>query len=397
MRNRIEGWVEALRGLPEGRALRVAVFIWVVYGLVIATIVAIQPDRRTVTPEYREAAEEWWAGEDIYEVRMHGYLYLPHCALIYSPYAMLPLRVGEPLWRLTGIGLLGWSLWRLAGMFGGGRRGLVFLLATVAALPASFSAARNGQANLAMAGLLALAAFDFGIRAWNRGVLSLLFSFALKPLGAVPCLLAAGTWPLRLSWRFGVGLVLLALVGFVHWNPEFAARQYGLFVQTLQIAGKPNQALFCDLAGMFGAMGIAVPDPMMTGARVLAALATLGLAVVAARRYDAARAGFVCMALAALYLLLFNPRTETNSYVLVAPFAGIWAALAFVQGAGRRFWWLLAYAAVLSCENWGPLHQVTNLWLKALASLVVLVVLGSDLLRARSPLGLPSSNDPKMC
>ncbi len=370
--------------------MRLALFVWAVYAVIIAGIVAVQPDRRTVTPEYREACEEWWGGQDIYEVRMHGYLYLPHAAILYTPFALLPVRVGEPLWRLVSLGLLAWSIWRLAKRFGGGRTGLWFLIATVAALPASFSSARNGQMNLAMAALLAMAAMDLGIRAWNRASLLLLLSLALKPLGVVPCLLAGGCYIRPMVWRLGLGAVLLGAAIFLHWKPGFVAGQYELFVQTMQIAGKPKQPLFCDVQGMLLFFGTPLPDPVMTGVRVLAALGTLVVAWLALPRYDAPRGAFVCMLLASWYLLLFNPRTETNSYVLLAPFAGILVAAAAQDPKfPLRFLGLAAFALILSCENWGPLHKLTNLWLKAAAGLVFGGYLIRDVLTGRDPMGLP--------
>jgi len=136
-----------------------------------------------------------------------------------------------------------------------------------------------------------------------------------------------------------------------------------------------------------------LPALCVTGIRVLAAAATLGLAWLAIRRYDSARGAFVCLMLSAWYLLLFNPRTETNSYVLLAPFVGILVASAIrnPQHVGRLVA-LVAYAAILSCENWGPLHKLTNLWLKAAASLVFGGFLFADVLRGRDPLGLVAGN-----
>jgi alpha-1,2-mannosyltransferase len=371
-----------------------AVILWAVYLTVIAGIVAVQPDRRTVTPEYREAALEWWAGKDIYEVRMHGYLYLPQAAILYTPFAALPERVGEPLWRLVGLSLFAWSIWRLCMVFGGKRHGIWFLVATVAAVPASFSAARNGQMNLTMAALLGLSAVDLGRHAWNRAGISLLLSVALKPLGVVPCLLAGGCYMKPMGGRLIAGVALLAGLAFLHANPEYVLRQYELFVETMQIARKPKQSLFCDIQGMFWAFGFRPPDLAMSLLRIVAAGITLGVAWLGVRRYDAQRAGFICMLMAAWYLLLFNPRTETNSYVLIAPFAGVLVAAALVERINSRRLFLLGiYALALSCENWGPLHAVTNLWLKAAVTLVFGGVLIRDVLLGRAPLGLRKNAD----
>jgi hypothetical protein len=133
----------------------------------------------------------------------------------------------------------------------------------------------------------------------------------------------------------------------------------------------------------------------MTAVRVLAAAAVLLLACLSVRRYDAARGAFLCMLLAAVYLLLFNPRTESNSYVLLAPFIGVLVADAARRpGELGRFLWLVLYAAALTCENWGPLHRWTDLWFKAAATLVFSGFLVRDILRHRDPLGLRGSVHP---
>lgn len=387
---RLRAW---LSGLDAGRALKAAIVVWFVYGSIIAGLVAVQPDVRTVTPEYRKASIEWWSGKPIYKRRVHGYLYFPQCAILYTPITMLPQRVGEPLWRLLGIGLLAWSLWRLCGYFGGLRRNVWFLIASAAAIPSTFSSARNGQANLHMAGLMALAAFDFGRAAWSCGVASLLLTVVLKPLGIVPCLLAGACYLRKTAWRILVGLLILAAISFVHWNSQYVIRQYELFIETMKIASQPDQPDFCDIQGLLLVLRMHLPAFVLTAVRMAAALGTLLLAILAVRRYDPARGAFVCMLLAAGYLLLFNPRTETNSYVLLAPFVGVLVASAvFHAGSAVRFAGIAGFALILSCENWGPLHHLTNLWLKAAATLVLGGFLILDIMRNSDPLWLERKN-----
>jgi hypothetical protein len=59
-----------------------------------------------------------------------------------------------------------------------------------------------------------------------------------------------------------------------------------------------------------------------------------------------------------------------------------------------RFLALASFALILSCENWGPLHKLTNLWLKAAASLVFGGFLIRDVLAGRDPLGLLAPASP---
>lgn len=385
----VEHALNRLSDLPEARAVRIAVLIWIVYGLVFAAIVAVDPVKRTVTHEYRGAALGWWAGESIYGEGEGGYLYLPHAGILYTPYAVLPLRVGEPLWRLTGIALFGWSIWRLCGVFAGSRRKLWFLVATVAAIPPSLASARNGQANLAMAALMAFAAVDLGRALWMRGAGALLLTVVLKPLGLVPCLLAAGCYPRRLVLPFAAGFVLLAAASYIHFDPGYVTQQYAEFVAKMQVARAPLVHNYCDVQGLIRTLGFDPPKSLMTGVQAVAALLTFLVAWAAVRRYDAARGAFTCMMLAALYLLLFNPRTETNSYVLIAPFAGLLVAAAAV-GTRRPgcFLWLAAYVFALTCDAWGPLHKLTNLWLKAVVTIIFASVLMLDIAKRRDPLGL---------
>ena len=39
-----------------------ALGVWLLFALFVCSIVAFQPDRHTVTPEYRGASEKWWEG-----------------------------------------------------------------------------------------------------------------------------------------------------------------------------------------------------------------------------------------------------------------------------------------------------------------------------------------------
>ncbi len=390
LRARITVFLDLLRGVGETAARRAAVLIWAVYVVVLAVIMVVQPDIGQVMTIYRNASEAWWQGDAVYVASArNGFFYLPQAAILFTPILFVPVVIGEALWRLLLVAVLAWSVWRMSGLIGGGRRHWAFLVMTVVAVSGSLSAARYGQTNVLLAAFLALAAVSLGRAAWKSSALWLLLSLASKPVGLVACLLAGACYPRRMILPLAGGAMLLGAVSFAHPDWRYVAGQYSLFAETMQFAQRAPKHSFCDVQGLVRTLGWLPPHEVMTAVRALAAVVALWFAWLSARRYDPVRGAFLCMLLAVLYLLLFNPRTESNSYVLLAPFLGLLVADAARRpGETGRFLWLIAFAAVLTCENWGALHDWTDLWLKAAATLVFSACLVRDIWRSRDPLGL---------
>lgn len=386
----MENWLVALRGVSEQRALLAALFVWAVYALVLAVIMLFQPDIGLVMKIYRNASSAWWQGEPIYVASSRqGFFYLPQAAMAFTPVLFFPVILGEIIWRVAIVALLAWSVWKMSELFAERQRNWTFLIITVVAVVGSLSAARYGQTNVPLAAFLALAAVALGQMAWRSSALWLLLAAVGKPIGVVSCLLAGACYPRRMILPLVCGAVLLAAVSFAHPNTRYVADQYRLFSETMEYARQVPKHSFCDVQGLLRTFGWLPPQGMMTVVRALAALAALLLAWLAVRRYEAERGAFLCVLLSVLYLLLFNPRTESNSYVLLAPFLGVFIAnAALTPDDTRRFLWLAAFAATLTCENWGALHHWTDLWLKPAATLVFTAFLLRDILQARDPFGL---------
>lgn len=355
-------------------AARAALAIWLTYGLVLGVLVAVEPDRRTVTPNYRQAAEKWWPGEeDIYTGKKKGFLYLPQAAILYSPFAILPKRLGEPLWRWVSLGILAWALWRAARIFRSSAlpEGGAFFLLTVLTFPASLASAGNGQMNILLAALFLHTAVCLAKQKWALSAGTFVLAFAWKPLAAVYFLLAGALLPKLRGWLLGA-LVLAFALPFLHPHPEFVWRQFQLGAEVLRASSQPGFHEFCDLAGMFRTFGVPLPDGVWFILRALAALGTLGLGWLALRRRPWPEAQLLLYTLAVTYLVLFNPRTEANSYILLAPAVAIWALRAFpsvgTEQFSRLFLLLVGLAIALGCDSYGFIHHWTNLWFKALVT-----------------------------
>lgn len=371
MRAKWEELWEFLRGIPQARCLKIALFIWVIYAGVITAIVAVDPSGRSATLEYQRATDNWWGGKTLYRSK-NGYLYFPQFAIAYTPYELLPDRIGEPLWRLTCLATLAWALWAAASRLSPENRASVFLVATVLVLPSTFASARNGQVNMPLAGLFILTALALARERWWLASILLTLTLVLKPISLAPILLCGALYP-RLRLPLFVSLVVAAIIPLAHFNPSYAAGEYGAFVRNLQQAGAPKGHSWCDFAGMLRVFGVNVSAGLQLAIRAVAGLVTLGLCWRVVKGADRLRAAFVFLLLSTVYLMLFNPRTETNSYVMLGAFVAVWAAVeGIVCRRSVTAFWLVLFALLLGTENYGwPIFPLTNLWAKALATTVL--------------------------
>jgi len=365
-----------------------AVGIWMVYAIIIAVIVAAQPDRHTVTPEYQRASANWMGGEKGLYRKKNGYLYLPQFAMLYTPYELLPDPVGEPLWRVTCLALLATALWAAASRISSNKPQVIFLAATILVLPATFSSARNGQVNLPLAALFLFIALALARERWWVAAGLLALTLVLKPIALAPILLCAALYP-RLRLPVIVSVAVMAAAPFLHPKLAYAVREYLAFFTNLNQAGNPTGNTWCDFVGMLRVFGISVPSPVQLAIRGLAGLATLWLCRRALRSSDRLHGAIAVMLLSAVYLMLFNPRTETNSYVMLAAFVALFAAFDGISLARPSATaWLVLFMIILASENSGwPIFPFTNLWLKALATCVFAACLVPAILGRQSGYG----------
>ena len=369
--------------IPDKLALRAVLAIWILVGVIVFTIVAVDPVGRSATKEYQDASSRWWQGQESLYKGKNKYLYLPQAAMIYTPFNILPKRVGEPLWRMVCLGTLAFAIWTAARHLAPEKAGRIFLLATALTLPSALASARNGQVNMPLAGLYLLSAIAMARRRWHLSAIILAITLALKPISIVPILLCGVLFP-RLILPLALWLAVMFGAAFLHHDPQFVSGQYQAFFEKLTgSAAKPTGHSWCDFGGMLRTFGLILPDNVLFLIRSGAAVLTLGICFLALRARDALRRALVVMFFAVIYLMLFNPRTETNSYVILGIFVGLAGAY---EGLIRKnttaaIWWVLL-ALALGTENYGwPIFPLTNLWLKALVTLVLGVWLAIRVVR----------------
>lgn len=355
---------------------------------------------RSVTGVYRRASELWWSRGPLYTEGVAGFLYLPQAALVFSPFAALPPHAGEVLWRWVGILGYAWGILSLTRLLFGSRWPAAFLLASLLAIPAAMGSAQNGQTNLVMGGLFALAAAECARNRLWWATLWLMLAFACKPIALPVMLLLAAVYP-RLIPRLAVGGVVFAIAPFINPDPAYVWEQYRAAIGKIAAAAKPVEP-YQDLRGMlmdFGfnpdAWAIALPMRDASGAarmlgvltlvRAFAAAVALGLSLLIARRFrDPARAVYV-LAVGVIYIMVFNPRTEGVTYAMLGPVAALFAAAAILRKDWRSAIPLITFCLLLQFSR--VVTNGANNWVRPVSTLVFAAYVCSHVVRGRPALG----------
>ena len=332
----------------------------------------LNPTRTGVVPNYRFAATHWWTSESMYPGGTHGFLYAPPFAVLFTPFNLLrPEILGEILWRAFGFGLFSLGLFRLAGVLNGqhGRIGTSDPTAfwiVLLAVPASLASLNNGQTNLPLSACLVLSALALRDSKWNLAAFFLSLSLILKPIAMAPWLLAFAVFPaMRVPLLAGIPVVIL--LGFLHPIPAYAWSQWFEFFVKLSHSYTPENLRVSDLFGAMGKADIPISPFVEKGLRGGACLTALACLWQAHRRLGLAGASWALWVVTALVFTIFNPRAETNSYVLISPLLAF-AAIRYWRELEGGKWkgWVLAGACIgLMCDGMGkPIYLATDVWLK---------------------------------
>jgi len=299
---------------------------WAVLFFIVAAIIVLG-SHRTVVPTYRLSALDWLAGRPLYDGSgVGGFVYFPQAAILFIPLAWLPPMPGEVIWRLINIGAFAVGLRAFARLAAGKTREEMFPLMTAVAIPLAWDCARNGQATLAMTGLMLLAVVDVAQARWWRATLWLCLGIAVKPLMFVlALLLAAVVRPM--TWRALLGVAVLALAPFLFQHPAYVFQQYSGCWQNTMTAAHVGVAVqgWTSPFVTLGFLGVDVPERVQTAIRLVAAVITWLASIFVWRRFDAARSAVFTFSMAAVYLMLFSPRTENNTYAMLGPAFAVFA------------------------------------------------------------------------
>jgi hypothetical protein len=344
----------------------------------MAIYLILNPTRTGVVPNYRFAATNWWISESMYPGGTHGFLYLPQFAVLFTPFNLIqPPVLGEILWRAMGFGLFGFALLRLAQIVSpsthdsrspSSQNALAFFLLVLLAVPASLASINNGQTNLPLSACFVLTFLAIRDREWATAAALLTVCLVLKPLALAPWLLAFAVFP---SMRIPLlcGVLALLVIGMIHPNPTYAWSQWVEFGSKLSHSYTPENLRVSDLFGMLEKAGI--PNNLFVNSisRALGSFAALAFVWIRFRQKGFAAGSWALAVATVLILTIFNPRAETNSYVLTSPLLAYVAVSHLIAPSGTKWlgWILSVFCLGLMCDGMSKtIYLATDVWLKPL-------------------------------
>ena len=350
--------------------------------MVGASVAVSRVPSRSIFDVYRDGVAHWWASAPLYGPGMRAFVYFPSAVLIFTPFAALGQPLDDLAWRVFSVALFILGLWRLVRLVRPDDTGVALAVVLLLLLPCSGVDVQRGQATAAMAGWIFLGAADLAERRFDRAALWLCLAVALKPLALVPLLLFGAVSP-PLRGRLALGLALVFAAPFLRADPGYVAAQQAAMADTLTHAADLGVTRFNDVGMMLDRFGLDLPSPALLALRGVAALATLGLALLAARRLPPHRGTVVVLALAMAYLMLCNPRTELGNYMGMAAVIGL-----FMVTAPPRPWLgaIILGMGTQAYGNW--IFRATDVWLKPALCLAFALWLAAGIVRASPTRGI---------
>ncbi len=304
---------------------------WLLWMMLLVTVCAMVAagQRRSVTGCYWYGAHAWLDSRPLYNGLGSGFIYLPQAAVAYVPFAILPQPLGDILWRCLTISSFAWGIWRLALLAQRDSGVRLFPLTTLICLPLAWSAGRNGQATLLMAAMMMLAVADMADRRWSRATLWLCLGLVIKPL-VIPLILIAGALHPAMRYRLAIGLILVVLFPLACQHPDYVWQQYVGAVGTVKKASQVgNDGYWAQLFGMLKVFHWDVSGTSQRVIRLVAAILAFVVCVASRRNRSHEQFHIDLFAIATIYLMLFSPRTENNTYAMLGPALGLSCASSF--------------------------------------------------------------------
>jgi Glycosyltransferase family 87 len=360
-----------------------ALAVWLVIFLGLAVRTLANPNRATAFTVYRLAGSHWLSAQHLYG-DWRGFVYSPIAAVFFAPFGNLPPGWGNLCWTWlnAGLFLLGVAAVLASGIYPGIKprhRGIVFLLI----VPLVLGNLDTGQANPTVIGLLLLAVAAVPAERWSLAALCVAIAtyFKIYPLavGLILFLIA----PRKFGWRLLLALLVLGALPFLFQHWSYVSEQYHEWVATRSADDRrlyPLKDVPLDLWFLLVRFGhLPIPGFAYSAFQVLSGGAIALFCLVGVRKnWPKERVLAGMLALVCIWMTLFGPATEIQTYVLLAPAVVLTLvnALLYPRPIWLRVGLLVVYfLMVLAVARTSFLPSQKGLWILTIQPVAALLFL----------------------
>jgi hypothetical protein len=362
--------------------------VWQLWFLVVAIILlrgVLQPHKSNCFPCYQQGGMNWFMGNDLYRTNAETCRYSPLVHAVFAPLSQLPDTAGATVWRLfeSIVLLSALAYWMKTAcpptLTDRQRAGLLLIT-----IPLMMGNLNSGQSNaVMMAGILVCVA-ALNQQRWTlaAAALGVACYFKIYPLALAMLLIAI--YPRPFAWRFGVAIVVGALLPFLVKDPPYVARQYERWFGNLVGDHRSDWSLtggFRDGWMLVRYFGI----PMSFFAYRLCTVAigaAMGLLVIYLRRRGEEGRDFLncVVGMGCCWMTVFGPATEGHTYIFVCPTLA-WLTVVFTRGAmpewSRRFvhFSVGVFLALVIVQMTPLIHVASAVIWMPIATVVLLIAL----------------------
>lgn len=352
-----------------------AIGLWLALAVIITVKTLQNPERHSTYPVFREAAQAWWNGVNVYDFDVFGsdYRYGPSFALVMCLLAWLPFRVGALIWALLNVGIAYAATVALCRrVLPGTTTPLVRSLVLIATLIPATHCLYSGQTNLLVFSLLAFAAVAILDQRWWPAALLMAVAVHIKVWPLAGVLLLATCWPRRLAWRLPIALLAVAALPLLVKSPAVMLDQYVQWYQHL-IGPSQIRHTYRDAWTIWELFYVPVNAQVYMLLQLGAAATAFGLCLWQRVRLPPQRLVLFSLACWTAWQLVFGPGTERNTFALIAPLTG-WALVAALRE--RRAVWLMGLSYVCTVVAAVGKVEDLNIWFRILHPLGISMFFG---------------------
>jgi len=350
------------RSRPE----RWAILIWsIVIGVGLGQAI-VAPGSHSVFPIMVDAGGKWLAGRNLYShfERADGmdlYRYSPVVAMLLSPASLVSPRISESLWRIANGGLLIMALiiwFRVAlGHTRPWQRGLMMVLIA----PLAASSVHNGQSNpLVLAGMLLAMAAAVRER-FNLAAVCITVSFLFKIYPLALGLLLVLVYPRKFAWRLALALAIGLALPYLFKNHAYVSDQFAQWLAYVRTDTRAKISLTREYRGfpfLFTRWrGRRLDHSTIQEIQFCTAVLAAVLVLIGRwRRLDRLSQLDLVLAMGSVWMTLFGPATEAQTYSLLAPVMA-WGVIRAWSEPGH-FWTRAALTGGAWCLISDQLSQI---------------------------------------